>query len=335
MSSSAYPKSSGGSNGASDDEDGGLANSMRSSLPAQEVRPRHLTLETSAAQVDSTDQYSPLPSSMSKERRRSAVASVTFDESEKAEIGDEKERYHDAVKGSKPLSEIIQPSSSVLSSSLQRASPEMMTSPIGSRGARSAALVATIDTDALAQRTEEALQRMQKSIIDSAAMEKEYTVICCYPRYYFIEYSFIRSMASQMSELKRFFASTSSSNSDDLLTAQKRIRELESQVSSLVTEVSALKDAAAISALQAVENEKYLKARHAEELASLEKRFEESRADVSRRHQEGVDALKRLHIEEIASVRERSKDGQALEALATQIRTTSGVVSTVLFHVQL
>jgi hypothetical protein len=119
-------------------------------------------------------------------------------------------------------------------------------------------------------------------------------------------------------------ASRTTGDSEELKKAQQQIRELETTVSKLTADISRLEDEAAISKLHQSEELKYIKGRHEEELVSKERAHEVAMTGLTRRHVEAVDALKRVHLDDLMAVKERTKDGQALEQLAAQIRSTSG-----------
>ena len=58
----------------------------------------------------------------------------------------------------------------------------------------------------------------------------------------------------------------------------------------------------------------------------MERRRDEDLKTVEHRHADAVTALKKIHLEELQSVKDRMKDGAALEHLAAQIRHSSGSI---------
>ena len=67
-----------------------------------------------------------------------------------------------------------------------------------------------------------------------------------------------------------------------------------------------------------------MRERHAADMESCNLSRSEEIAMLERRHAEGLTHLKRLHEDELATIKQRSRDGVALEQLANQIRTTTG-----------
>jgi len=107
---------------------------------------------------------------------------------------------------------------------------------------------------------------------------------------------------------------------------QREMSDLRRTIAQLELEIARLKDEATLQALRHREESKYSAEKQAQELADLERRKDEEIVSVERRHADTVNALKRIHTEELAALRERSKDGAALDQLAGQLKSASGSI---------
>ena len=68
-----------------------------------------------------------------------------------------------------------------------------------------------------------------------------------------------------------------------------------------------------------------MKEKHNDELKDADKGAADV-ISVEKRHEEMVQTLKRVHLEELNSVKERSKENSALDALGSQLKSATGSI---------
>jgi hypothetical protein len=96
------------------------------------------------------------------------------------------------------------------------------------------------------------------------------------------------------------------------------------QINDLKNEISRLKDELSIQQARAADEAREEKERYGRNMEGAENKRRDDIRVIEIRHEEAVAALKRLHAEEISAIKQRARDGMALEELSSQIRTTTG-----------
>jgi hypothetical protein len=102
--------------------------------------------------------------------------------------------------------------------------------------------------------------------------------------------------------------------------------DLNRTITQLELEISKLKDEANLKSLKHHEEIKYNKDRHRYELTETERRNQEELKLIEARHEASVEALKKIHTEDIQTIRDRVKDGAALEQISNQLKNSSGSI---------
>lgn len=148
----------------------------------------------------------------------------------------------------------------------------------------------------------------------------------------------IRSLTEELAGVKvQLAAAQTQSQSQDksqtiqslmaeLAAANKDTASLKQKILSLDLDISRLKDENLMLTLQHQEELKAHTSRALVDLEACERRKDIEAQSQDRRHEEAIEALKRIHADEIAGVKQRFKDGFALEQLAGQINHTTGAI---------
>ena len=102
--------------------------------------------------------------------------------------------------------------------------------------------------------------------------------------------------------------------------------DLKRQIAQQDMELARLRDEATLIDYKHREEMKLLKERHNEELKDADKRRAADIISVEKRHEETVHTLKRVHLEELDSIKERSKENSALDALGAQLKSATGSI---------
>lgn len=161
-------------------------------------------------------------------------------------------------------------------------------------------------------------QKLEANQLEREAVERNLRLEVETLKYKLLQSQNIQTTSVDNEQLKEFQEGCSILHREKL--------DLNRQIIQYELEIAKLKDEANLKSLRHHEEIKYNKDRHEYELNEIEKRNQEGLKLIETRHEVSVAALKKIHLEDIQSIRDRVKDGVALEQISNQLKSSSGSI---------